>query len=93
MLRSSNRPRTQPSWLSYFVSNQVTTSTSCKPYIPIEIVSSVSSDHEIFLEQLSIIEEPCNYTQARKYPYWVQPMNDELYALERNHTWQLTTSP
>ncbi|GJS39232.1 retrovirus-related pol polyprotein from transposon TNT 1-94 [Tanacetum coccineum] len=34
-----------------------------------------------------------SYTQASKHPKWIEAMNNEIYALESNHIWVLTTLP
>ncbi|KAL0448339.1 UNVERIFIED_CONTAM: hypothetical protein Slati_1390300 [Sesamum latifolium] len=37
------------------------------------------------------MQEPRNYLQARKDAQWVDAMNQELVALEKNDTWKLMT--
>ncbi|KAL0340275.1 UNVERIFIED_CONTAM: Retrovirus-related Pol polyprotein from transposon RE2 [Sesamum radiatum] len=46
-----------------------------------------------FAALLSSIQEPRTYSQACKNPHWVEAMEKELYALENNETWELTTLP
>jgi hypothetical protein len=42
---------------------------------------------------LSKIEEPTNYEVAKNDPKWCKAMEEELYALEKNQTWDLCTLP
>lgn len=42
---------------------------------------------------MSDLHEPYSYIQASKSPNWVSVMKDELDALERNQTWELTSLP
>lgn len=87
-LRHSTRIKTHPSWLSNFVTSQVLVSN------PSDLqVHTVSDAYINFLTNLSSIKEPHSYTIASKSPHWVQAMQDELKALEQNHTWDLTTLP
>lgn len=39
------------------------------------------------------IPEPAYYSQAIKDPHWIQAMNSEISALEKNQTWTLTELP
>nr|GEZ19608.1 hypothetical protein [Tanacetum cinerariifolium] len=46
-----------------------------------------------FLANVFAQTEPHSYKQAMRDPGWVEAMNKELEALERNNTWELTTLP
>ncbi|KAL0299213.1 UNVERIFIED_CONTAM: Retrovirus-related Pol polyprotein from transposon RE2 [Sesamum radiatum] len=37
--------------------------------------------------------EPSTFSQAQQHAEWREAMNHELTALEKNHTWELTTLP
>lgn len=39
------------------------------------------------------VTEPTSYAQARLSSDWIKAMNKELYALEQNCTWEITTLP
>ena len=41
---------------------------------------------------LSIVE-PKNFTEAIKSVEWVKAMNEELYQIEKNETWELVPRP
>ena len=51
------------------------------------------ADFVASLSQVLQEPEPASYEQALKDPRWVHAMNQELEALERNHTWDLTMLP
>lgn len=55
--------------------------------------SYFTATHVDFLSNLSNICEPHSYAQACKYPHWNKAMTEELRALEKNNTWELTTLP
>ncbi|KAK4387417.1 Retrovirus-related Pol polyprotein from transposon RE1 [Sesamum angolense] len=83
--------------------------TPCRPSSPIDPStnsppeSPPSPAHSISLRRstrqipnlvgLLIMNEPRTYSQACKNPHWVEAMEKELYALENNETWELTTLP
>jgi len=46
-----------------------------------------------FVTKVLQTAEPHSYSKARLCPEWIKAMNQELQALETNHTWIMTTSP
>jgi hypothetical protein len=38
-------------------------------------------------------DEPSNYQEAKSSPEWIQAMREELNAIEKNKTWQLSDLP
>ncbi|KAK4400568.1 Retrovirus-related Pol polyprotein from transposon RE2 [Sesamum angolense] len=61
-------------------------SSSCIP-------DSFSLAHICFVSQCSSMQEPKTYLQANKDARWVAAMQEELQALDRNGTWELTSLP
>lgn len=39
------------------------------------------------------MSEPTNYSEAILDPRWIQAMDEEIKALENNHTWEIVTFP
>ncbi|KAK4404469.1 Retrovirus-related Pol polyprotein from transposon RE2 [Sesamum angolense] len=76
-LRHSTRISHKPAWLSDFICSHA---------------SDFSPAHIQFAAQLSILQEPTSYAQARGHLEWEQAM-EELQALENNQTWTLTALP
>ncbi|KAL0303695.1 UNVERIFIED_CONTAM: Retrovirus-related Pol polyprotein from transposon RE2 [Sesamum radiatum] len=74
-LRHSTRTSHKPAWLSDFICNHA---------------FDFSPTHIHFAAQLSILQEPRSYVQARGHLEWEKAMAEELQALENNQTWTLT---
>ncbi|KAL0408303.1 UNVERIFIED_CONTAM: Retrovirus-related Pol polyprotein from transposon TNT 1-94 [Sesamum radiatum] len=49
--------------------------------------------HQYFVAQLSILQEPRSYAQARGNVEWEKAMADEIQTIENNNTWSLTPLP
>lgn len=65
-IRHSNRQKRPPVWLTDFVTNHISESSSLT--LPIQ---NFSNAHANFLAKLSNVQEPQNYQKASKSPYWV----------------------
>ncbi|KAL0355474.1 UNVERIFIED_CONTAM: Retrovirus-related Pol polyprotein from transposon TNT 1-94 [Sesamum radiatum] len=52
-----------------------------------------SPAHQHFVAQLSILQEPRSYAQARRKFEWEKAMADEIEGFENNNTWYLTPLP
>ncbi|GJT35233.1 retrovirus-related pol polyprotein from transposon TNT 1-94 [Tanacetum coccineum] len=103
--RKSSRNPNQPAWLKDFVtpksfaSSANTTYTTSPSKHPKYLLFTqkdflnIPDDHIAFLANVFSLTEPFSYHQASKSPEWVQAMQDELNALEKNHTWELTSLP
>ncbi|KAL0353420.1 UNVERIFIED_CONTAM: Retrovirus-related Pol polyprotein from transposon RE2 [Sesamum angustifolium] len=85
--RRSQRESKQPAWLNDYVCHCTCNSDSaCIP-------STFSPAHISFVALLSSLQEPRTYYQASKDDKWVEAMNQELTALEKNDTWDLVELP
>lgn len=79
-LRKSTRIHKPPSYLSSYKCNM--TSHWCNLVLaPLKPVSKCT------------IKEPKSYKEAAEDPLWVQAMQTELTALDKNHTWDLVPLP
>ncbi|KAL0400307.1 UNVERIFIED_CONTAM: Retrovirus-related Pol polyprotein from transposon RE1 [Sesamum radiatum] len=84
----STRPLRQkrpPAWMTDFHCH----STSVLHPISCTLASSYSD----FMAALSTVYEPNHYLQAKGELEWENAMNDELAALEKNHTWDIVDLP
>ncbi|GFS40400.1 anaphase-promoting complex/cyclosome 2 [Actinidia rufa] len=52
-----------------------------------------SSSYRSFLSRIHTYFEPKSYKEACNDPHWVEAMNDELTALLKTQTWELTPLP
>jgi hypothetical protein len=56
--------------------------------------SSVGSHYKSFIAALdSTLPIPRDWQEAKQYPEWRAAMMEEMIALDKNHTWVLTTLP
>ncbi|KAL0355837.1 UNVERIFIED_CONTAM: Copia protein [Sesamum radiatum] len=84
--RRSGRQITRPTWMNDFVCNQTTDT-----YLPTNI--SLTHIHSCFVEGLSILQEPKNFSEAQARQEWREAMQQEINALERNETWEISDLP
>ena len=88
IVRRSQRQHKPPSYLadyhhsapSYPIANHIS-------------YEKLSPTYRAFLCQVSAIPEPLFYHQAAKYSVWRQAMQEELDAMESNHTWNIVPLP
>ncbi|KAL0402248.1 UNVERIFIED_CONTAM: Retrovirus-related Pol polyprotein from transposon RE2 [Sesamum latifolium] len=86
-LRKSQRQLNKPVWLNDYVCNCIShTSSHCIP-------RSFAPAHISFVAQLSSVQEPRSYLQACRDEKWIEAMQQELQALERTGTWEITSLP
>ncbi|KAL0434330.1 UNVERIFIED_CONTAM: Retrovirus-related Pol polyprotein from transposon TNT 1-94 [Sesamum latifolium] len=82
--RRSHRLPSKPSWMNDFYC-YLDSSDSAYTF------SGFSSAYTYFVASLSALQEPRSYKEAAASKEWRDAMNDEIMALERNHTWEVTT--
>ncbi|GJQ93957.1 putative RNA-directed DNA polymerase [Tanacetum coccineum] len=55
--------------------------------------SNLSIDNYVFATSINKIHEPTTYQEAVKDSRWIEAMNQEIEALNRNNTWEITDLP
>ncbi|KAL0362396.1 UNVERIFIED_CONTAM: Retrovirus-related Pol polyprotein from transposon RE2 [Sesamum calycinum] len=88
-LPSLTRPQrntSKPAWMNDYVCSCAASSSSCIP-------DSFSLAHICFVTQCSSTQELKTYLQASKDASWVATMQEELQALDKNGTWELSSLP
>ncbi|GJU34759.1 putative RNA-directed DNA polymerase [Tanacetum coccineum] len=55
--------------------------------------SNLSIDNYVFATSINKIHEPTTYQEAVKDSRWIEAMNQEIEALNRNNTWEITDPP
>nr|GEV11752.1 hypothetical protein [Tanacetum cinerariifolium] len=97
--RKSSRTSTRPAWMKDFVTKGTTGSAafcSRQPQYPLfgkADFAGLLASHIAFLANVFAHSEPHSYKQAMTDKGWVEAMNKELQALEKNNTWEQTTLP
>lgn len=87
--RKSTRTVKQPTWMKDFVtakSNHVESANAVASQM-------VSPTFSCFLATIISQTDPNSFNQAVVSSHWVDAMNVELEALERNETWEVTSLP
>lgn len=83
-----------PSRLSQSSDSAMGTSSST-PYPLSNYLSydHLSTTHRAFTTSISLETEPKTFLQATQDPKWRSAMQDEINAIETNHTWSLASLP
>ncbi|KAI3688864.1 hypothetical protein L2E82_46759 [Cichorium intybus] len=55
--------------------------------------SLLNDENKCFVSNLNKTVEPQSYFEAASDPNWIKAMNDEMEALYRNNTWEITDLP
>ncbi|GKC18417.1 ribonuclease H-like domain-containing protein [Tanacetum coccineum] len=55
--------------------------------------SNLSIDNFVFATSINKIHEPTTYLEVVKDSRWIEAMNQEIEALNRNNTWEITNLP
>ena len=55
--------------------------------------SNLNNATKCFISNLNKTIEPQSYSEAANDPNWIKAMNEEMEALYRNNTWEITTLP
>lgn len=85
--RRSTRTHIAPRWQSDFVTNQTS-------YISNLPITEVAPEFQCFMSKLTAQPaDPVHFKTAVQHNHWIQAMNLELEALERNNTWEVTSLP
>ena len=106
VLRRSDRARTAPTHLTDYVCygsclidpSRPTHSWQGSSGTPYPIANYVacnkfSSTHQHFLAAITKIVEPRHFHEAVQNPLWRKAMEEEIQALEENHTWTIKELP
>ncbi|XP_075077347.1 uncharacterized protein LOC142164075 [Nicotiana tabacum] len=90
--RRSERGRQPPIWMKGFVSLNIHEDT---PYAISKYIAydKLNSQYQAYIAKTSTVTEPKAYSEALKDPRWVDAMKDEIEALPKNHTWEITSLP
>ncbi|KAG7599434.1 Integrase catalytic core [Arabidopsis suecica] len=92
-LRRSTRPRSDPeTWKT----KRIPLYRSHHVAHPIQQVYSIDvlpAEHKAFLSQIDAQVIPQSYEEAQEDEKWTNAVNDEVGAMEKNHTWDITDLP
>lgn len=86
----SSRTRKPPVWMQTYSSNIATVNAAELPTVADQYVPYT---FRCFLTSVTTSADPSSFKQAVKQQHWIDAMNIELDALEKNGTWIITTLP
>lgn len=89
--RHSTRMRKHPQWLHNYQSNL--SATICANAAISVTDQVVENKFSCFLTALTTNADPVTFRQAAQHDNWVDAMNSELEAREKNGTWIITSLP
>lgn len=84
-IRKSTREHKAPSWHSYYHMTANSVQKVGKAH--------VSPQFSCFMAEVTKDNDPKCFKKAIKQGQWLEAMNEELQALERNNTWEITDLP
>ncbi|KAK8928288.1 hypothetical protein KSP39_PZI017463 [Platanthera zijinensis] len=89
----SSPPPTRP--LQVYTRRRKGQNTTANPMLidPMPPPSEDLSLHEGFVSSLASVSIPSTWQEALEHPDWKRAMVEEMTALEKNNTWDLTTLP
>lgn len=87
--RKSHRTTKPPLWMQNYVSPSKGPSSCPFPISNYVNYDYLSQSYSTALAAYSVVLEPTCYSEAVKYPQWIDAMRLEIAALEDNHTWTL----
>uniref|UniRef100_A0A803LAE5 Reverse transcriptase Ty1/copia-type domain-containing protein n=1 Tax=Chenopodium quinoa TaxID=63459 RepID=A0A803LAE5_CHEQI len=83
--RQTSRPHKKPFWHNDYVCNTSISDHWCN------LVSYTdSSPHLALLSHITHVQEPSSYSEAVSDRHWVEEMEKEIAALQKNDTWDLS---
>ena len=91
-VRRSVRQKLKPTWMKDFVSLTVNKDViySLGNYMR---YAHLSPTYQSYIAANSVVKEPDSYLEAIQDERWIEAMQNEIQALESNHTWELTYLP
>lgn len=88
-VRRSTRTAKMPQWMEDFVLQKSNLSANI-----VQVASQpVRPQFHCFLANITKAADPVSFKQAIEHPHWINAMNEELNALEKNETWEVVTLP
>lgn len=90
--RSFHTTHTRPGWLNDFVLTTQPSSVSY-PFGKYLNYAALDSQNQCYLSSITKHTEPNTFHETTYDSHWMTAMQDELKALEDNHTWSLVPLP
>lgn len=90
--RRSNRAHNKPVWHQDYITKPFS-STHSSSHISNLAFTVINPTFNYFLSTITKTTDPILFKDAIQHDYWIDAMNQELEAHERNETWEITTLP